>query len=302
MFQTRFWGVRGSIPCPGKDTVIYGGNTACVEIRVDGRLLIVDLGTGARPLGEFLMKNDFKKNGKIDADIFITHTHWDHIMGFPSFAPIYIPGSTLRMTGPVSFEAESLEDIMRTQLLHRFWPVRAGELSSHIQFNQIQETTLDLGGGLTVTSKFLNHTVMCLGYRFDYKGRSVVTVFDHEPYRNLFNPSSAEGGADEQAAKEGALAAEEENKKILDFIRDADLVIQDTQYSQEEYSTHVGWGHSSFDHALNIASGANVKQMVFFHHEPTHSDRQLKEIEKFYKKKSPIKIIMAKEGMTLEIK
>jgi ribonuclease BN (tRNA processing enzyme) len=226
-------------------------------------------------------------------------------MGFPIFAPIYDPATTLRITGPVSFEAESLEHVMQTQLLHRFWPIRAGELSSDIQFNQIQETTLDLGGGLTVTTKFLNHTVMCLGYRFEYKGQSVVTVFDHEPFRNLFNPGSGDSvdrSADEQSAKEGALAAEEENKKIANFMQNADIVIQDTQYSQEEYSTHVGWGHSSYDHALGIASGANVKKLIFFHHEPTHCDKQLKQIEKYYRRKAPIKTIMAKEGMTVEIK
>jgi len=294
MLSVRFWGVRGSIPCPGPDTVIFGGNTSCLEIRADERLIIVDLGTGARPLGVWLMENDFKKYGKVEADIFVTHTHWDHIMGFPVFSPVYVSGNVLRIMGPLSFEVESLENIIENQLSYRYWPVRVGELSADIKFSQINETTLDLGGGLSVASKFLNHTNSCLGYRFSYKGKSIATVFDHEPFRNLYR------GLDEQEAKEGELAAVECNEKIVHFLKDADIVIHDAQYSQAEYSLHLGWGHASYDHALASAVDANVKRLVFFHHDPAHTDTQLKQLEKTYAKKSPIKITMAKEGMTLQ--
>jgi len=300
MFFVRFWGVRGAVPCPGPDTVIYGGNTSCLEIRAGDRLLIVDMGTGIRSLGHWLMENDYKKNGKIDADLFITHTHWDHIMGFPMFTPVYDPGTTLRITGPLSFE-DSLENIIKDQLSYRYWPVRAGELAARMEFNQIKETTLDLGGGLTVVSKFLNHPVLCLGYRFNYNGKSIAAVFDHEPFQNLFCNNQDKADFDEKEEREGELAAIEENEKIIRFISGADIVIHDAQYSQDEYSRHIGWGHTSYDYAVKSALSANVKKLVFFHHDPLHNDRQLKQIEKSYAKEKSLKIAMAKEGLLLQV-
>ena len=301
MLSVRFWGVRGSIPCPGPDTVIFGGNTSCIEIRADERLIIVDLGTGVRPLGDWLMANDYKKYGKIEADIFVTHTHWDHIMGFPVFSPVYVPGTILRITGPVSLGNDTLESVINHQLSYHYWPVRVGELAAHIKFNQIKETTLDLGGGLTVTSKFLNHPILCLGYRFFYKGKSIAAIFDHEPFRNLFTSDPSNKNYDEEKAKEGELAAASENEKIVRFLHGADILIQDTPYSSEEYFRHVGWGHASCEHAIKIACNANVKKLVFYHHDHSKTDKQLKKREKDYSKKSPVKIIMAKEGMTLKV-
>ncbi|MDR0323648.1 MAG: MBL fold metallo-hydrolase [Treponema sp.] len=299
MLSVRFWGVRGSIPCPGPDTVLFGGNTACVEIRADDRLLIVDLGTGIRPLGDWLMANDFRTKGRISADIFVTHTHWDHVLGFPMFTPVYVKGTELRITGPVSFENENLKDIIQNQFSYRYWPVRAGELAANIEYNQIKETLLDLGGGLTVASKFLNHPVFCLGYRFNYKGKSIAVVFDHEPFRNLFSNDPADEGYNEELAKEGEIAAAEENEKIRNFICGADIVIHDAQYSEEEYATHIGWGHASMTHAVLSITGADVKKLVFFHHDPTHTDSQLEQFEKIYKT-NMANIFMAKEGMILE--
>jgi len=283
------------MPCPGSTTVIYGGNTSCIEIRADDRLIIVDLGTGVRPLGEWLMDNDFKKKGKIDADIFLTHTHWDHIMGFPIFAPVYMKGSCLRITAPVSIESENIEAVIKKQLSYSYWPVNAHELAANIEFNQIGETTLDLGDGLTVISKHLNHPVLCLGYRFNYQGRSLVTVFDHEPFHNLYQGDSG------KEAEEGEAAAREENEKIIRFMEGADVLIHDAQYSQNEYFQHLGWGHASCEHAIDSAVKANVRKLVLFHHDPEHTDRQLKQLEKSYAKKSPVKLIMAKEGMTLQV-
>jgi phosphoribosyl 1,2-cyclic phosphodiesterase len=300
MLSVRFWGVRGSIPCPGPDTVIYGGNTSCVEIRADDRLLIVDLGTGIRPLGDWLLQNDLKKYGKIKADIFITHTHLDHILGFPMFAPVYIPGTELRITGPVSFENDSLKDIIESQLSFRYWPVRAEELAAKIEYVQIKETTIDLGGGLIVTSKFLNHPIFCLGYRFDFKGKSIAAVFDHEPFRNLFPTDPADKNFDEEMAKEGEIAAVEENEKIKHFINGADIVIHDAHYSDDEYAKHIGWGHACFEHAVKSINDADVKKLVFYHHEPKRTDSQLEQLEKKFANNETAQIMMAKEGMLLE--
>jgi len=300
MFSVRFWGVRGSIPCPGPDTVIFGGNTSCLEIRADEKLVIVDLGTGLRSLGGWLRENDQEKYGKIDADIFITHTHWDHIMGFPMFAPIYHKETNLRITGPLSYEEDSLKQIIEHQLSYRYWPVRATELAAHIEYRQINETTLDLGNGLTVTGKYLNHPVSCMGYRFNYSGKSIAAVFDHEPFRNLFSAGPEEDGYDEQAAKEGEIAAAEENAKIADFLKGTDILIHDAQYTHDEYPRHVGWGHASCEHALKSAEAAGSGKLVFFHHDPVHTDSRLEEIEKSYANSKTAQIIMAREGMVLQ--
>jgi len=291
MLSVRFWGVRGSLPCPGPDTVIYGGNTSCLEIRADERLIIIDLGTGVRPLGEWLLANDYKKSGKIKADIFLTHTHWDHILGFPMFNPIYIPGTELSITSPVSIENESLKSIIESQFSHKYWPVRADELAASINYNQIKEETLDLGGGLTVKTKFLNHPIYCLGYRINYQGKSIATVYDHEPYRNLCAGNETQGDAD----------AAQKNEKIRQFVKGADVVIHDAQYTSEDYPCHIGWGHCSCDHAVQTCKDADVKKLVLFHHEPARTDSQLEQIEKKYVKFTSPEIVMAKEGMIIQV-
>ena len=303
MLKVRIWGDRGSIPCPGPATVKFGGNTSCLEIRADEKLVIIDFGTGIKPLGDWLMANDFK-NGPIDADIFITHTHWDHIMGFPMFTPIFIPASKLRIHGPVSYEDDTLESIIGAQLSYRYWPVRASELSAKIEYSQIKETTLDLGGGLRASTKYLNHPILCLGYRFEYKGKTIVTAYDNEPFRNLFPTDPADPGYDEDAAKEGELVAGEENEKILRFFLGADILIHDAQYTGKEYLGHLGWGHSSYEHAINCAHKAKVKKLVLFHHDPNRSDDELERLEKEYQAKirgkSSLQVMMAREGLTLE--
>ena len=303
MLSVRIWGDRGSIPCPGKDTVIYGGNTSCLEIRADEKLVIIDLGTGVKPLGDYLMANDYKK-GPIDVDIFISHTHWDHIMGFPMFAPIFMPTSRLRIRGPVSYEDETLEQIIGTQLTYRYWPVRISELSAHIEYAQIKETSMDLGDGLWVTTKYLNHPILCLGYRFEYKGKSIITAYDNEPFRNLFPTDPEDPSYDEDTAREGEFAVKEESEKLLNFFQSADVLIHDTQYTAKEYKKHLGWGHSSYEHAISIAKKANVKKLVLFHHDPNRTDEQLEKLEQNYQqhtaKKAAMQIIMSREGLTIE--
>jgi phosphoribosyl 1,2-cyclic phosphodiesterase len=311
MLSVRFWGVRGSIPCPGPATVQFGGNTSCLEIRAGEKLVIVDLGTGVRPLGDWLMENDYKKNGAIDADIFITHTHWDHIMGFPVFTPNFVSGNKLRIRGPVSYEDDTLESIISNQLSYRYWPVRASELAANIEYDQIRETSLNIGGGLTVTTKYLNHPILCLGYRFEYQGKSIVTAYDHEPFRNLFPTDPADSGYNEDAASEGEIAAAEENEKIIRFFRNADILIHDTQYTEAELASHRGWGHSSYEQAIANSASAGVKKLVLFHHDPARTDDQLAELEQNYRAQRnaaapeqparlPSEILMAREGLVVE--
>jgi phosphoribosyl 1,2-cyclic phosphodiesterase len=301
------WGVRGSIPCPGPTTVTYGGNTACLELRFDpdDRLIIVDAGSGIRELGESIMKRDLPR-GPIRTKIFLSHTHWDHIMGFPFFTPIFIKGTSLEVYGPVTYEEDTLDKIVGDQLRYRYFPVRLEELQATIEYFQLKEGTKDLGGGLTVTTKYLNHPILVLGYRFEYQGKVFCTAYDHESFRNVFDVKPDDPGYDAEAVKEGELAAREENEKVARFFQGADLLVHDTQYTQKEYlAKKLGWGHSSFEWAINAAHKAGVKHLVLFHHDPLRTDRELAALERSYRKamegKTTLRISIAQEGKTIEV-
>jgi phosphoribosyl 1,2-cyclic phosphodiesterase len=302
MFYTRLWGVRGSIPTPGPATVIYGGNTACLEIRADKRLLIVDMGTGAKPLGDWLIANELKEH-PLEADIFVTHTHWDHIMGFPMFGPVFIPSTRLKMWSSVSYDGDSLENVIGTQLSYRYWPIRLDELSAHIEYGELKQESIDLGGGLRLSTKYLNHPTLCLGYRFEYQGKSIVTAFDTEPFYNIFPTNKDDPAYNEDAVREGKLVAESENQQVLDFIKGADILIYDTQYTQDEYKKHIGWGHSSYKTAIDNALKAGVKKLICFHHDPQRSDEELATLDAEFRRRyasEPLEIMMAREGAIIE--
>ncbi len=302
--KVKLWGVRGSIPCPGPETVKYGGNTACIEIRFDNdRLIIIDAGSGIRNLGNYMMQHDLPK-GPMKTEIFMTHTHWDHIMGFPFFTPIYIPGTKLEIYGPVTYEDEGLDTIMGGQLRYRYFPITQAELSADIRYHQLKECVMDLGDGIKLTTKYLNHPILCLGYRFEHKGKIFCTAYDTEPFRNLFPTDPDAPGYDESAALEGEEIAGEENQKIRNFFKGADLLIHDSQYTQKEYlPAKLGWGHSSFEHTINTAHKAGVKKLLLFHHDIMRTDSQLHALESFFsrktKGKTPMEIAMAKEGMEI---
>ncbi len=303
MIKVRFWGVRGSLPCPGPTTVKYGGNTACIELRFDDRLVIIDAGTGIRPLANYLLANDLPK-GPINTTLFLTHTHWDHIMGFPFFVPIFIPGTKLKVYGPVSFEDEGLDEIVGGQLTYRYFPVKHSELGAEIEYTNLKEKTLDMEDGLTVQTKYLNHPILCLGYRFEYKGKVFCTVYDTEPFRNVFPTDPEDPDYDQVAAEEGEKAAREENEKIQKFIEGADLVVYDSQYTWKEYNpSKFGWGHSYFEYVINSTHKAKVKKVLFFHHDPMRTDDQLEELVRKYRRrvkgKTNLEMDIAREGMEI---
>ena len=303
MMKFRFWGVRGSTPCPGPSTVEFGGNTACIEFRFgeEEKLVILDAGSGIRTLGNHLMKNDLPK-GPLNIDLLLSHTHWDHILGFPFFTPIYIPGTRINVYGPVTYEEDGLDKVIGDQLTYRYFPVKHSELSADIRYFPLKEMTMELGDGVFVTTKYLNHPILCLGYRFEYKGKTVVTAYDTEPFRNLFPTDPEAPGYDPMAAEEGELVAREENEKILNFIRGADILIHDSQYTREEYfKSFLGWGHSTYEHVINTAHRAGVKKVYFFHHDPQRTDDQLKELLARYRQqirgKSGLQLELAREGL-----
>lgn len=299
--KIRFWGVRGSIPCPGPNTVKYGGNTACIEVQLDkgSRHIIIDAGSGIRELGNKMVQEDLKK-GPLSADIFLTHTHWDHIMGFPFFVPIFIPGTKLKIYGPVTYEDENLKEVLSGQWTYRYFPVRHEELSSDIEYVDLKEEKTELGQGLVLITKYLNHPLLCLGYRFEYKGKIFCTAYDTEPFRNVFCTDPADPSYDEAMAEEGELVAQEENNRLEKFCRDADLLVYDTQYTQAEYDNgKVGWGHSSIEHAINLAKRNGVKRLALFHHDPLRSDDEMDELSQHYcdpHSDSNLSVFFAREG------
>ncbi len=298
--------MRGSVPCPGPKTVKYGGNTACLELRFgeEDRLVVIDAGTGIRELAGHIMKSDLPK-GPIKTELFLTHTHWDHIMGFPFFIPIFVPNTELKVFGPVTYEEDTLDKIVGGMLTYRYWPVRLTELAAKIEYFNLKEGSQDLGGGLWLTTKYLNHPILVLGYRFEYRGKVFCTAYDTEPFSNVFDVSPDDPSYDEEAVKEGALAAQEENDKVVRFFQGADILIHDSQYTHKEYiSSKLGWGHSSFEHAVNVAHKAGVKKLLLFHHDPDRSDAELELIEKKIQAaaggKTSMEVMIAREGMTVE--
>lgn len=277
--KLTFWGTRGSIPVPGPTTVKYGGNTACLDLRSDeGDWIVFDAGSGIRELAVSL---DLSKKHNIT--LFISHPHWDHISGFPFFIPAFIPGNTINVYGPSTFE-KSLEEVMRGQMSYSYFPVRTEELLAKIYFHDIKEEGLTIGN-FAIQSKMLNHPVTCLGYKVKYKNKTFIYLGDNEPYYNVFNDNDSEVSQ----------FADDMNKKLMDFVKDADVLVTDTQYIPSEYESHRGWGHSTTHDAINMAIKANVKKLFFFHHDPQRKDVDLDQIVEHYRK------IIKEKGYNIEI-
>jgi len=286
--------------------VKYGGNTLCLELRFKGldRRIIIDAGSGIRELGDFIMDSS-PARGSIQSEIFLSHTHWDHIMGFPFFAPIHSPRTKLKIYGPVTYEDDTLEEIVGGQLAYRYFPVRLQELAAEMEYINLMEGSLDLGDGIILRTKYLNHSILCLGYRFEYQGQAICTAFDTEPFQNIFSADQNGLIYDEAMVQEGHEAALEENQRVLDFFTGAGLLIHDAQYTLNEYeSAKKGWGHSTFEYAVNAASEAKVKRLALIHHDPLRTDAQIDTLSKVYcdqKYSNDLEVFFAREGTTVEI-
>jgi ribonuclease BN (tRNA processing enzyme) len=285
--------------------VKYGGNTPCIEIRYgdDNGLVIIDAGTGIKGLSDAIMS---QRAPAVGARLFFTHTHWDHVMGFPFFAPIFVEGTNLDIYSPVTHEEEGLEAVIGTLLSYRHFPVLQSELSASIRYHGLKEDLLEFEDGLRIQTKFLNHPVLTLGYRVEYGGKSFCTVFDHEPFRNVFPVNPHDPDYDAAAAEEGEAIAKEENAKVIKFFSNADLLIHDTQYTQREYlASKVGWGHSTYEHAINAAHKGRVKLLLFYHHDPLRKDEELEKLEKHYQGmvagKTDMSVQVAREGMVFDL-
>lgn len=270
--KLTFWGVRGSIPTPGNQTVRYGGNTPCLELRLDDdKLIIFDAGTGIRNFGDFLLS----KGESIKAHLLITHPHWDHIQGFPFFKPAFIPGNELTIVGTERPE-KSLSEIIAEQMNRIYFPVQLHDLKAKIKFVPIREEGIIQVHEAKVTYMYVNHPGFTVGFRVEYKGKTLVYVSDNEP----FDREAAKILTNfETSVKERFLAVEgDPNQRVFDFCRGADVLIHDATYSPEEYIDRVGWGHSDYLFTLRVAAEADVKRLYLFHHDQNHSDEKVDDI------------------------
>ncbi len=270
-FLIRFWGVRGSIPVPGIDTLRYGGNTTCVEFLIGGRRLIVDCGSGARNLGRRMQAEASRS-----ADLFFTHTHFDHICGVPFFEPAFDPEWTITCHAGHLQPPESLPDALGLLMATPLFPVPCSSLKGFHYTTFTPGSVLDIGNGIQVATTPLNHPGGAVGYRFTHRGRSAVVITDHE-----------HGDAAIDAS-------------LVRFAEAADIMIYDTMFTAEEYERHVGWGHSTWQSCLDLAAAAKVGRPVFFHHAPARSDAELDRIAETARAIAPQTVIAA-EGLELRL-
>jgi phosphoribosyl 1,2-cyclic phosphodiesterase len=283
----RFWGTRGSIPSPGLATARYGGNTPCVEVRTsEGRLVILDAGTGIRELGRSLME---RANGDgLDGDIFLTHAHWDHIQGIPFFAPLFHKGNHFTIWGSRSLQT-SIDRVVRDQMSPVVFPVSFEELQARIDFQELAEERR-AGSGYDVAAMAVRHPGGALGYRFtesNETGGGLVYVSDNE--------LSASARYD---------TPREWRDRFVEFVRGAAVLVHDTMYRADEYRNFVGWGHSTYEDAVELALDARVDRLVLFHHHPERTDDEVDRCvascrELVQARGARLEIIAAAEGMTL---
>ena len=304
--QVTFWGVRGSIPTPGYETSRYGGNTLCVELGFSAcrRTLIIDAGSGIRRLGDDLLARS-EPAGGLALDLLLSHTHLDHILGLPFFGPLYRRDTRLTIYGPTISPEDRLEEVIGGQLCYRYFPVRQVELAAAITYVDLREGVYDLGDGITLTANYLNHPLLCMGYRLDWRDRSVCTAFDTEPFRNLFISDPEDPGYDAIMALEGEQAAREAELRMQSFFRDADLLIHDGQYTEQEYQAgRAGWGHSSIEQAARAAEAAGCRRLALIHHDPMRSDLELDRLSDHYSGRragSGLEVCFAREGASIRL-
>lgn len=275
-FVIQFWGVRGSIPSPGKDTVRYGGNTSCVEMRVGGKRLIFDGGTGLRMLGKSLMSN----NNPVEAHLLFTHYHWDHIQGVPFFSPAFVEGNCFHIHGTVPRDAESMKQHFYKRVLHVDSPVPVPLMQADLKFHDLECGDTFKLDDIIVETGPLNHPQGATGYRITWQGHSVFYCTDTEHFPDRLDD------------------------KVLELARDADVLIYDAMYTDEEYhnpkSPKVGWGHSTWQEGVKVAQAAGVKRIAIFHHEPNHSDDLLDKIAEEVQVAFPGGFL-AREGMIVSV-
>ena len=291
----RFWGTRGSIAVPGPATTTYGGNTSCVEVRVGGDILIFDSGTGIRELGLTLMK-EFEGR-PLTVHLFISHTHWDHIQGFPFFLPAYGANTTIHLYGPAG-EGRPLGELLRGQMNPDYFPVALGDLAATIHVHEYKGSAFEVGQTV-VAAAYLNHPGLTLGYRVTRAGKTLVYATDNEQYRSTLEHLG-------QRAEAGRKFGEQLDEQFVSFVSGADLYIGEAQYTDDEYPPKIGWGHSPLSATVEVALKANVRALALFHHDPMHSDDVVAGMEAEARRLiagagGAVRCFAAREGQTIDV-
>jgi len=269
----RFWGVRGSIPSPGGRTARYGGNTACVEVRCGDHLLIFDAGTGLRALGNSLVQTATSVN----ADIFLSHCHIDHIVGLPFFAPLYLPATQLRIWAGNLMPEHALAQVARTVMSEPLFPSGGTMFKGNIKFRDFHTgDMLEPHPGITLRTRSLNHPGRATGYRLEYGNRSIAYITDTEHRLGQLDPH------------------------VMALADRVDLLIYDGNYTDEEFVARAGWGHSTWQEGVRIQAAAGAKQLAIFHHDPDHDDEFLDDVRAQATARHSGAVVAA-EGMVLRI-
>jgi phosphoribosyl 1,2-cyclic phosphodiesterase len=295
--RLKFWGVRGSVPTPGPTTIYYGGNTSCLEVRADGEIIILDAGTGLRPLGRELVSefNDLP----LELTLLLTHTHWDHIQGLPYFLPIYKPQNQVRILG-YEGARQGLVSILANQMESPYFPIRFDKLPGNIIIEELKDMQFDIGS-VRVQAAFANHPGLCVGYRLSTSGGSIAFFPDtelHYCHRAASQDSFPHGGARARGRNE--------DQDLVGFLQGTDALIIDAQYDDEEYKLHAGWGHGCVNDVVALALQAQVKQLFLFHHDPDHDDTHIsKMVERarqiVTERSGSLRVEAAREGVTVEL-
>jgi phosphoribosyl 1,2-cyclic phosphodiesterase len=287
--HVRFWGTRGSLPKPGPDTLRFGGNTSCIEVRTAAdTLVIIDCGSGLHGLGQALTQ--VGKPG-LKGHILISHTHWDHIQGIPFFDPFFPPGNEWDIYAPKGL-GQSLHDTLAGQMQYDYFPVRLDQMGAKIRYHELIEGDFQIGD-LMVRTQYMNHTALTLGYRLEADGAALVYASDHEP----FSRHLASGKGEIQG----------QDRRHCEFLAGADLVIHDAQFTLNEYASKIGWGHSTVEYAIAMSREAEVGRLALTHHDPLRTDDAIDDIVRNARddqcNMSPaFEIFAAAEGQSLELR
>lgn len=247
----KFWGVRGSIACPSPDHVVYGGNTSCLEIFAGDERIIMDAGTGIRNLGQ-----DFIKDGVRKGTLLLTHSHWDHINGFPFFGPAFMNNSRFTIAAGHLYNAGGIENVLASQMANPTFPVPLEALQATLTFEDFKAgETWGLGAGVKIITAPLNHPNGATGYRVEFGGKSICYVTDTEHV--IGKP----------------------DQTVLKLIEGADIVVYDCTYTDQEFKAKVGWGHSTWQEGMRLCKMAGARQLAIFHHDPDHNDDFMRQVE-----------------------
>jgi len=270
--EIKFWGVRGSIPTPGSEFSEFGGNTSCVEVKIDENLIVFDMGSGLKNLGESIINRNIRK-----FDILISHFHYDHTCGLPFFRPAFTTGYKFSIRSGILTTREQTKKVLQKQISSPSFPITIDEFLADVEYNSFKvKKDFYIGKEIKIKTILLNHPDGAVGYRVENKNKSICYITDHE--HDL----------------------KRQNKELMNFVKDTDALIYDCTYDDEDFKNYIGWGHSTWQEAVRMAQKSSVKKLFVYHHNPENNDNEMKNIESKCAKINK-DYLVAREGKTFTI-